>query len=364
MAEKNKKKGVKTTPKSENELNDCKKPSMKTASDVISRLLWDGSLPEDKFYVGYLDRFDGIVEKPFSALDWRDPAIVDNHTLALPKHRIQYFKYLTRKVWDKRKRLDIIFGSTGYPLSIHDFISKVDDDILNFRDENMDDDDPSEPNRTVSSYSEEIVNDEEIDVKDRPNFFIAARIQGEDTVAKLKEVSDYIKSKDEILGEICIPPEMMHMTFSILKLASPADVCDAIAAMQAVAAKNLPEVTLNLEGLDNFYHRVLYSRVEENERLTKLRDCLVNELTARNCTITDRYSFVPHVTIAKLSRPITRQRHSKFIDQYLYLKFEDDEFGTEKIESLYLCEMGAARREDGFYKCAYEISLNKLVDSS
>lgn len=339
--------------------NESKMPSMKTANDVISRLLWDDSIDQDKFSVGYLDRFDGIIEKSFSSLDWRDPSIVDNHTLAIPKHRIQYFKYLSRKVWDKRNRTDIVFGSTGYPLSIHDFISKVDNDLLNFREEeDIDIDLSSVKNNTGLDYSEEITNEGDIDITGRPNFFIAARIENVDTVSKLKEVSDYIISKEELLGECCVSPAMYHMTFSILKLDSPADICDAVAAMQAVSLQKLPLVTLNLEGLDNFHHRVLYSRVEDNENLLKLRNALINQLVSRNVTITDRYSFVPHVTVAKLSRPVTKLRHSKYLDQFLYLKFEDNEFGSEKVCNLYLCEMGAARREDGFYRCAHEISLN------
>ncbi|GFU33290.1 leukocyte receptor cluster member 9 [Nephila pilipes] len=359
MSEKGKKKAVKVSPSSDCIQNDSKKPSMKTASDVISRLQWDDSLDQNKFSVGYLDRFDGIIEKPFTSIDWRDPSIVDNHTLAIPKHRIQYFKYLSRKVWDKRNRTDIVFGSTGYPLSIHDFISKVDNDLLHFHDEeDIDIDYPFPKNNTVSDYSDEITNDEDIDMTGRPNFFIAARIESEDSVSKFKEVSDYIKSRDELIGECCIPSAMLHMTFSILKLDSPADICDVVAAMQAVSLQKLPSVTLNLEGLDNFHHRVLYSRVEDNENLLNLRDALINELVSRNVCITDRFSFVPHVTVAKLSRPVTRLRHSKYIDQYLYLKFEDDEFGSEKISNLYLCEMGASRREDGFYKCVHEISLN------
>ncbi|KAG8197628.1 hypothetical protein JTE90_001558 [Oedothorax gibbosus] len=346
---------------SSSDIQDSKKPSMKTASDVISRLLWDESLPHEKFVVGYLDRFDGIVEKSFDSLDWRDPAIVDNHTLALPKHRIQYFKYITRKVWDKRTRLDIVFGSTGYPLSIHDFISRVDSNILDFKDEVVFPE-IAEYSKAVSSLhksdsSEDIASEDECDSTDRPNFFIAARIEAEETVSNLKEVSDYIKARDEFLGECCIPPEMLHMTFNILKLDSASDVCNAVEALKSVADRNLSPVTLNLEGLDTFKHRVLFARLEENDKLMELRNKLVEELVSRNVVITDRFSFVPHVTIAKLSRPVSRLRHSKYIDQYLYLKFEDNVFGTQIVKNLYLCEMGAARREDGFYKCAFEISL-------
>uniref|UniRef100_A0A8D2LIM1 Leukocyte receptor cluster member 9 n=1 Tax=Varanus komodoensis TaxID=61221 RepID=A0A8D2LIM1_VARKO len=90
-----------------------KKPAMKTAEDVISRLLWDNQVPAEHFTIGYLDRFLGILEEPFSAFSWEDLASAGPGVLAIPKHRIQYFKYRSRIVWDKVSRTDDIFGSTG-----------------------------------------------------------------------------------------------------------------------------------------------------------------------------------------------------------------------------------------------------------
>lgn len=362
MAEKKKSKSKSKAGKSfkDDEICESKKPSMKTATDVISRLLWDDSLPEEKFQVGYIDRFDGIVEKPFTSLDWSDPAVVDNHTLALPKHRIQYFKYRNRKVWDKATRKDFIFGSTGYSLGIHEFMAIVDQEKLDFWEEGLVlscKDDVASENSDAADNEEE-----EYDLSERANFFIAARIHNAETVQKLKEVSDYMKSKDELLSECCVLPEMFHLTLCILKLDSPGDVVDAVSAIKKVASKNLPLVTLTLDGLDNFRQRVLYARVQKNEDLFILRKHLIDELVSS--TVTDKFSFVPHVTIAKLSRPVSRLRHSNYIDQYLYLKFEDDEFGSDTITELYLCEMGSERRDDGFYKCAAEVSLKQTIDEN
>ena len=98
-----------------------KKPPMKTAGDVISRIQWDEELSPKDFVVGYLDRFIGIVEKCFTELSWEDLASVDHFVdLAIPRHRIQYFKYLGEIVWDKRERIDKVFGSTGSKETILD----------------------------------------------------------------------------------------------------------------------------------------------------------------------------------------------------------------------------------------------------
>ncbi|XP_054717921.1 uncharacterized protein LOC129227395 [Uloborus diversus] len=357
MAEKGKKgkhrgSSGKETPTSETTEDAVKKPSMKTATDVISRLLWDDSLPAEKFTVGYLDRFEGIMEKPFESLDWQDPAIVDNYTLALPKHRIVYFKYRNRKVWDKSTRKDFVFGSTGSPFSINEFMALVDQERLNFQDEGI-----KPLTKDDSECEDNVGSDDEYDVSDRANFFIAARISNEDSVKKLRQVSDYMISREDVLEQCSIKPEMYHLTLSILKLDSPDDIMNAVTALKSVASRDLPTVTLHLEGLDNFRHRVLYSRVEDNKNLMILRNALVQELTSNKVNITDKFTFVPHVTVVKLNRPVTRLRNSKYLDQYLYLKFEDNDFGCETIDKLYLCEMGDSRREDGFYRCACEMPL-------
>ncbi|XP_062322312.1 leukocyte receptor cluster member 9-like [Osmerus eperlanus] len=90
-----------------------------TAEEVISRILWDPTLEEVDFVVGYVDRFLGVLERPFSQFNWdADPCDCDYTTeLALPQHRIQYFTHRGRRVWDRNTRTDRVFGSTGNPLA-------------------------------------------------------------------------------------------------------------------------------------------------------------------------------------------------------------------------------------------------------
>lgn len=92
-----------------------KKPRMRTADEVISRIIWDSSVDPDDFIVGHLDRFLGVLERPFSDFSW-DTQVCDcdfSEELALPRHRIQYFSYKGQRVWDRDSRTDRVFGSTG-----------------------------------------------------------------------------------------------------------------------------------------------------------------------------------------------------------------------------------------------------------
>ncbi|KAK7157492.1 hypothetical protein R3I93_008857 [Phoxinus phoxinus] len=92
-----------------------KKPRMRTADDVISRIIWDASVDPADFVVGHLDRFLGVLERPFSDFSW-DTQVCDcdfSEELALPRHRIQYFTYKGQRLWDRDSRTDRVFGSTG-----------------------------------------------------------------------------------------------------------------------------------------------------------------------------------------------------------------------------------------------------------
>ncbi|KAG7475962.1 hypothetical protein JOB18_041516 [Solea senegalensis] len=96
-----------------------KKPRMRTADDVISRIQWDPTVDASEFVVGYLDRFLGVVERPFCEFNWdTNPCDCDySSELALPRHRIQYFTYRGHRIWDRHTRTDRVFGSTGQSLA-------------------------------------------------------------------------------------------------------------------------------------------------------------------------------------------------------------------------------------------------------
>ncbi|XP_048881669.1 leukocyte receptor cluster member 9 [Brienomyrus brachyistius] len=107
-----------SSPKNVENEEPSKKPRMRPANEVVSRILWDSSLNPEQFGVGYLDRFLGVLERPFSEFSWdRDVCNCDySEELAIPQHRIKYFTYNGKKIWDRESRMDGVFGSTGGPL--------------------------------------------------------------------------------------------------------------------------------------------------------------------------------------------------------------------------------------------------------
>jgi len=95
---------------------------LRNPMDIVHRILWDEHLNKADFTVGYLDRFDGVVERAFDEFDWTDIT----SDFAIPKHRIQYFKYKELKVWDRPARIDNVFGGRENPTTILAVIADYD----------------------------------------------------------------------------------------------------------------------------------------------------------------------------------------------------------------------------------------------
>ena len=161
-----------------------KKPPMKTASEVISRIQWDEELSPKDFVVGYLDRFIGIMEKSFADFSWEDLASVDHFVdLAIPRHRIQYFKYRGEIVWDKRERIDRVFGSAGSKETILDVKKRIG---------NQQDSNEGQSATVIdvaSCVASELLKPSE--QKNGPNYFIAVQISDVGIIDSITKVGTF-----------------------------------------------------------------------------------------------------------------------------------------------------------------------------
>ncbi|PAA86058.1 hypothetical protein BOX15_Mlig008737g1, partial [Macrostomum lignano] len=372
---------------------------MKTADDVLKRIQWDEGIPAQDIFIGYLDRFKGVVEKQFDEFSWEDIASVDYYTFVIPRHRICYFKYRRAVIWDKRRRLDLVFGSTATADDVAEGadIYKL---IANYRDEDYPDGEASMASAASSSNSEADESDESDESDDdgvqvrldrrivesaaqrcgddgdslsegedqaqlsgtakvywrdllRPNFFVCVRVVDPAVASAAAAVQASIVRQQPAFASCCIPPEMLHCTLATLRLDSAEQVSACSAALSAARSEllaSLPREPLRLRGLGCFFGRVLHARVDPAPAgLTDFVDHLQAVIRAAGLQVLETHEFVPHVTLLKTSRPVSRQLGSRLIPPRLYAGSEGVDFGEQPLDAVYLCSMEKARGPDGFY---------------
>ncbi|KAI5466537.1 hypothetical protein BGZ63DRAFT_409803 [Mariannaea sp. PMI_226] len=102
---------TKTTRRTSRAINVVKTAGLgkfRSATDVLNRLRWDDSMDSGNYLVGYEDRFKGAQEKEVE--EWKGDQTDEEF---IPQHRILYFKRKSDGaiVWERRSRIDDIFGS-------------------------------------------------------------------------------------------------------------------------------------------------------------------------------------------------------------------------------------------------------------
>lgn len=339
---------VKTKKKKKIDINNekkssfnTKKKSMRTAIDVINRILWDNSLPTEDFIVGYLDRFIGVIEKPFSAFSWEDLASVDYNVLAIPKHRIQYFKYKQTKIWDKNDRMDKVYGSTGHTETLTD-IMECYKDIKEHIVEKTEDQVVEEKTK---SYND----------KDRPNYFMCLPITSMEIKENMRKVQDHILSCDDRLEDGIIRTSLAHITICMMRLENDDDKEKAAAvliALEGILVCMLPldKAGLTVKRVDNFRGLVVHAEIQHRNVFHKFAEIAKAKLKDAGIRLVGNHEvYRPHMTLLKLNRPLCKQLEMDSISPFLYEHFKNTYFGQQPVYGLRICSTGKERGDDGFY---------------
>jgi hypothetical protein len=311
-------------------------------------------------------------------------------------------RYKTEKVWDKASRLDLIFGSTtsldtttSGP-TIHTLMEAVDQQVKEAARAAIE----AGGAEDSCSDSEETDNDDEgLTISLRPStsgtkaavdkflaeprstHFLAIRITDPALVGRLVAVQDAIVAAEPVLSEAVMRPGLFHITLAMLRLEGIAGIQAAVDAVESFPSTDWPALrrarrcdgvddvdqppVLDIGRLNHFGHRVVYAEVRPRD--PHLFDDLVGALRTRleaagggeggTVSITNNFDFVPHLTLAKVSRPMTRMRRSKYIDESYYAAHVEEEFGQQLVDNLQLCIFEAATRYDGFYMTLSQVQL-------
>ena len=322
----------------------------------------------------------GVVEKSFTAFSWEDLASVDWSTLAIPKHRIQHFKYKNEVVWDKNIRLDNVFGSTGSGKTIHDVIASYKEEQfadaeedINYSDSSDDDDDDDNINiyvgeQTFQHTTEDAYSDADKLVgkdaywgpKTRPTHFLCLRITDPQIIHNVVEAQETITSIESNYSDCIIPPERFHITLCCLGLDTDENVQHATETLRKIQPElkelHPEDINVSLNGINNFFHNILYAQVEENPAFIDFVNHMKLCMQEAGIEIRDMFEFTPYMTIMKLSRDWGKEQCTRYLDSRLYDALEGTYFGQENLNNIHLCKM-SKDMENGFYICPTSISF-------
>lgn len=354
-----------------------KKPSMKTAGDVRHRILWDENLKQEYFTIGYMDRFCGIMEKPFTSFMWEHLALVDEDQLAIPQHRIQYFKYKGTKVWDKSERLDHVFGSAGNGITIQQKIDEIEEDLeRRARTFNPDDDSDDEDFVTLGgdgAIGKGLVEDYRGGEKAKPELlrathFLCIKVKDKDVKSMAAKVQEHVIQEEPILRNCAMPNELLHVTLAMVRCDTPEAVIEVdnilknlrpqIQELVGDVGETNPQRSIKACGLSTFGARVLYVKLDVPAAFTMLIETLHKSLHhVDDVTITNHFEFVPHMTILKVNRQTARERRSKYLNSILYSEYMDQNFGVIPLDNINFCLIDDIRGPDGFYVTCKKIQF-------
>ena len=342
-----------------------KKGSMRTAADVISRVRWDPALPTEKFTIGYLDRFVGIIEKPFNVFSWENLATVAPDVLAVPEHRIQYFKYLDEVVWDKMKQLDNVFGSRGGKL-IQDVILAYSSDVT----ENCENKKVRKVKDSVSQRASKRDRNEPVTryMQERPTHFVCIRVTDQELVSHVERIHGHVTNHSPHLADSCSPLTALHVTICMLQIKTSSQMDTAKKVMENTKqffVQYIPKSTdLEFSGVDHFNDRVLYGKVVHNTALDRLSFLLIERFQDAGLKTPGNHDkYTPHMTLAKLSRPTQRDLNTAIIHRDSYRGQSETFIGKQPVDGIYLCAATGPKEKDGFYPRLHFIS-NSLLNLS
>lgn len=356
-----------------------KKPPLKTAGDVRHRILWDPAVPKEYFTLGYVDRFVGIVERPFRDFVWCDLRDAGPDDLAIPQHCMSYFKYKGTKVWDKATRLDHVFGSAGNNMKIEEKMKEIDEQLRkelekrNSEDENSDDDEMNFDIILGKADGFDIGKEirTKLEERLRATHFLCIKVNDSDVRQEIAKVQDSVCHKDPSLMSCAMPQELLHITFVMVK-------CNDQAAIEKIALllkqlrtklsgvvhsvkdedKNSSQNTIAVKGLSTFGARVLYTKLQVPNSFYKTVDILHEEIRSmKDAEITNNFEFVPHMTLLKVNRPTQMARRSKYMSSSLYDSYLDHTFGDVKFDNIHFCSIEQRRGADGFYETVASVQF-------
>ena len=152
--------------------------------------------------------------------------------------------------------------------------------------------------------------------EDRSTHFIAIKITNQDIIDNIVKVQREIIDHEEMLQECCMKRGLFHITLAMIRLTGSEGVEEAVNMMKSLQQEltslfhDLSKSSVQVQCLNNFGQRVVYAEVQPHhpDTLMSLVSLVKRRVTEAgpNVALNDKFGFVPHLTLAKVSRPVAR----------------------------------------------------------
>ncbi|KAG7270129.1 hypothetical protein CRUP_027199 [Coryphaenoides rupestris] len=352
-----------------------KKPRMRTADDVISRILWDTPAEAEHFVVGYVDRFLGVLERPFSEFNWdTDPCDCDyTSELALPRHRIQYFVFRGQRVWDRNSRTDRVDGAPEEEATRGE--SLKDEWLESWEDHNKqnpseDPDDTSPFQFFIPKQKEQKKQEQKQEQKEqhggggggrptkrRPTHFITFRANTPGILSGFQRLQEEVCTSLPSSTPHWMHSSTLHITMCLLVLPGPEEVAAAAEMLRRFAFLDRnPPVALTFPlRLKHFNGSVLYLSPQPQLPLQQLNSDLQEAFHRAGWLHRDSFNPRYHLTLAKVGWDWEGER--RVFQRVGELRVgKGQNWGRLPVNTLHLCSMGVDETT-GFYGIVCTVTL-------
>mmetsp|Transcript_15316 Transcript_15316/g.38976 ORF Transcript_15316/g.38976 Transcript_15316/m.38976 type:complete len:251 (+) Transcript_15316:579-1331(+) len=202
-----------------------------------------------------------------------------------------------------------------------------------------------------------------------PTHFLALPLNhSRELHAAFERVHKNLVTHNPILDEALVEAASAHITLGVLTLASDEQVerVSRLLTRWRKSPNHVSDIKLSLSGLGHFNSKVLYVNGldESPSKVLSMQRCISQLLFDEGLlgAVPDK-PFVPHCTIAKVSKMKTKrrgkggQRHSVAkIDRKAYEALLDLDVGVVEVPCLQLCTM-RGRQKGEYYNVISSVSL-------
>lgn len=310
------------------------------------------------------DFMEGVLEKRFTDFVWCKVEMASIFDLAIPKHRIEYFKYCGEVIWSKKDRIDSVFGS----------VNGAKDTIVNVISRHLHSSEDYKRERKANTSND----DEENEIKNkratapRPTHFICIPISNPEIIDNVKTIHKHITKSNSLLTSSCSEIKALHVSLVMIRCSTPESIQKAIRVFKQFSLllnAYLPrEVLLTFQGIKTFHNRVLYTQPFETSRLTQLVEEMKRQFVQNGISLVGNHDpFQAHMTLLNMNRSTSRMCDDG-VDYTIYSKYADMVMGSSSCTSIEFCEMSSEKEQfTKFYNCLCSVSnlsLTKCVGAN